>query len=523
MWQYNKRSLLNVLFIISLSLSFGIPRALAQTTSVEEYDIVLLGGRVIDPETGLDDIRNIGINDSKIAIVTAESITGEQKVNAKGLVISPGFIDMHAHGQTILSGRVQAFDGVTTALELESGTFPVDEFYQIRAKEGRPINYGASVNWLSTRIATLLNVEPSSEASWFSEMMNRKGWQNSIATREQLSEIERQVSEGLDAGGLGVGFLTGYAPGSGHKEYYRVSKLAAERGAPTFTHARYLSMAEPESSFEAIQEIISVAASTGVHAHIVHLNSISLKDIQLIADMISTAQEAGVQLSTEAYPYGAGATSIGAEMFRGEGWRERIGNISAENFAVDGKRLSEAEFAQLQEEAPGTDIIIHFLETENPAERAFIDHALLMPGGVIASDGGDWLNDGEPVDELTWPLPNSAWSHPRSAGTFTRFISQYAVQREQLPLSDAIAKVSLLPAQLLEDYVPSMKHKGRIQVGSDADLAVFSLTELADAATYAKPAQLSRGMKYLLVNGQFLIHDGVLNTNVLPGKAVRNN
>ena len=113
-------------------------------------------------------------------------------------MISPGFVDMHAHGRTILSGRVQAFDGVTTALELrKSGTFPVDEFYQIRAKEGRPINYGASVNWLSTRIATLLNVEPSSEASWFSEMMNRKGWQNSPATREQLSaKLNARLAKG---------------------------------------------------------------------------------------------------------------------------------------------------------------------------------------------------------------------------------------------------------------------------------------------------------------------------------------
>lgn len=501
--------------LISVSLSAG-------SYAADNYDVVLSGGRVIDPETGLDGVRNIGINDNKIAIITEEALTGDEQLNVKGLVVSPGFIDMHAHGQTILSGRVQAFDGVTTALELESGTFPVDEFYRIRAEEGRPINYGASVNWLSTRIATLLDAEPSSEASWFAQMMSRGGWQQSIATTEQLNKIKEQVSQGLDDGGLGVGFLTGYAPGSGHKEYYEVSKLAAERDAPTFTHARYLSMAEPESSFEAIQEIISVAASTGVHAHIVHLNSISLKDIQLIAEMISTAQQAGVKLSTEAYPYGAGATSIGAEMFRGEGWRERIGNITAENFAVDGKRLSEAEFARLQEEAPNTDIIIHFLDTEKPAERAFIDHALLMPGGVIASDGGDWADDGELVDSNTWPLPDSAWSHPRSAGTFTRFINQYATQRQQLSLSDAIAKVSLVPAQLLEDYVPSMRQKGRIQVGSDADLVVFSLAELTDAATYAEPAQLSQGVKHLLVNGQLLIHDGVLDTDVLPGKAVRN-
>lgn len=513
MWQPIKH--LSVLALLCLGLT-------NPSWATPNYDLVLNGGRVIDPETGLDAIKSLAIKDGKIVALSDSPLTGAKTLDVDGLVVSPGFIDMHAHGQTLLANRVQAFDGVTTALELESGAFPIDDYYRTRAEEGRPINYGASVNWLSARIAAVLELEPSARADWFTEALNLDGWQDTIATPEQLDKITQLVTEGLEQGGLGVGFLTGYAPGSGHKEYYRINQLAAEYGVPTFTHARFLSMAEPQSSFEAIQEIIAVAAGTGVHAHIVHLNSISLKDIELIRPMILKARAQGVKLSTEAYPYGAGATSIGAAMFKGEGWRERIGGISANNFAVDGKRLSEEEFARLQAEAPQTDIIIHFLDASKPEEQALIDQAILMPDGVIASDGGDWLLGSTPVAGDTWPLPEDAWSHPRSAGTYARFVSKYVNDREVLTLKEAIAKVSYLPAKILQDAIPQMRQKGRLQVGADADIVVFSLPEFDDQATFAKPAQLSQGLQHSIVNGQLVIENGVLDTTALPGQAVRN-
>ncbi|MEA3588128.1 amidohydrolase family protein [Pseudidiomarina sp. 1APP75-27a] len=513
MWQSIKHTAVLAL------LCFGLN---SPSWATDSYDLVLNGGRVIDPETGLDAVRHIGVRDGKIVSMSETALRGKRVLDVSGLIVSPGFIDLHAHGQTILANRVQAYDGVTTALELESGVFPIDAYYQRRAAEGSPLNYGASVNWLSARIAALLDLTPTGDADWFTQALTRDGWQDSIATPEQLDTIEQLVADGLNQGGLGVGFLTGYAPGSGHKEYYRINQLAAARGVPTFTHARFLSMAEPQSSFEAIQEIISVAASTGVHAHIVHLNSISLKDIELIRPMILNARDNGAKLSTEAYPYGAGATSIGAAMFRGEGWRERIGAITANNFAVDGRRLDEAEFARLQKEAPATDIIIHFLDASKPDERALIDQAILMPEGIIASDGGDWTLANEPVPATAWPLPEQAWSHPRSAGTYARFIRNYVTERQALSLTDAIAKVSYLPAKLLQESVPQMRHKGRLQVGADADIVVFSLPEFADAATFATPAQLSKGLKHSIINGQLLIADGVLNTSIMPGQAVRN-
>lgn len=494
----------------------------ATPLAAADYDIVIMGGRVIDPETGLDEQRNIGILNGKIIAVTADVIESEKIIDASGLVVSPGFIDLHAHGQTIPAGRMQAMDGVTTGLELEAGVLPVNQYYEDLEREGRPINYGASVNWAAARIATHLDVDPHHALSWFFDSFKNPVWQNAISTEEQLSSISRLVAEGLDQGGLGVGFLLGYAPGTGRKEYYRISKLAAGRNMPTFTHARFLSMLEPGSSFEGISEIISVAAGTNVHAHIVHLNSISLRDIDMIKQMIMSAQNKSVKITTEAYPYGAGATGIGAAMFRGPNWRERTGGMTANNFDVGGKRLTEEEFSYLQKEKPGTPTIIHFLDLEKAEDQAKLDASLLLPGGIIASDGGPWQVDGMPVDKNTWPIPAAAWSHPRGAGTYARFLRRFVRETGTLSLLEAIERVSFGPAKLLQQSVPQMRRKGRIQVGADADIVVFDLANIADRATYAKPAQTSAGIHHVIVNGTLLVEDGQLHTDVMPGLPIRN-
>ncbi len=506
-------------YFAKLILLIGV---LSWPVSADDYDLVVIAGRVLDPETGLDAQRNIGIKNGKIVIVTTSTISGTQTIDATGLVVSPGFIDMHAHGQTIPAARMQAMDGVTTGLELEAGVLPVSAYYDDMAQEGRPINYGASVNWAHARIAAHLDIEPSHTLEWFLSNFGNPKWQSTISSTDQLNKIRAMVSEGLDQGGLGVGFLLGYAPGTGRKEYYQISKLAAERKVPTFTHARFLSMLEPESSFEGMAEIISVAAGTGVAAHIVHLNSISLHDIDIIKPLIITAQKSGVRITTEAYPYGAGSTGIGAAMFRGPNWRERTGGMTANNFDVGGKRLTEEEFAYLQKEKPETETIIHFLDVTKNEDKAKLDMSLLFPGGVIASDGVPWTIDGHPVEKETWPLPQNAWSHPRGAGTYARFLRQYVRETGAVTLLEAIGRISYGPAKILQNSVPQMKQKGRIQTGADADIVIFDLATITDRATFAKPAQPSAGISHVIVNGQLLVEDGILNTTIMPGRPIRN-
>lgn len=508
--------------IRALLASVMLANLFAAPVRADSFDIVIAGGRVVDPESGLDAVRSVAIDGGKIVAISAGPLEGRQTIDATGLIVSPGFIDMHAHGQDILGARMQALDGVTTGLDLEAGMLPVQDYYDRVGREGRPINYGASVNWANARIATFLGEKPVADLHWFLKAFRHPEWQKEIATPEQLAEIRRHVSEGLDQGGLGIGVLVGYAPGSGHKEFFEIHRLAAERGVPTFTHARYLSMLEPGSSFQGMAEIVAAAAGTKAHTHISHLNSISIRDIGLIGEMIATAQAQGLRVTTEAYPYGAGSTGIGAAMFRGDRWRERIGGINASNFDVGGKRLTEEEFARYQREQPQTTTIVHFLEENKPEDRKFLDQAVLFPGGVIASDGMDWRLDGRPVPQHTWPVPENAWSHPRSAGTFARFIRTYVREQQAVSLLEAIEKVSLGPARILQDAVPQMRAKGRIQVGADADITVFDLATITDKATYAKPAQASEGVTHVIVNGVLLVKDGELDTNVLPGRPIRN-
>lgn len=274
-----------------------------------------------------------------------------------------------------------------------------------------------------------------------------------------------RVQRGLDDGGLGIGILLGYAPGAGRKEYYALNKLAFKNGVPSFTHARFLSTVEPDSSFEGFQEMLAVAAATGAQMHVCHLNSISLRDIHDIESLISNSAKNGVRLTVEAYPYGAGSTGIGAAMFQGFSWQQRLGEIRKTDFTVAGESLTEEEFDRLQKNAPETKVILHMLRPdEYPEDRDALDKSVLFPGGIIASDGGEWMGpEGQPLRQNTWPLPIDADSHPRSAGTFSRFLRIYVRERSAISLIDAIAKMSYLPAQILGASVPQMRNKGRIR------------------------------------------------------------
>lgn len=495
----------------------------ARSVASEIYDIVIEGGRVVDPETALDAIRNVGITNDKITAVTAADIVGKHVIDARGKIVAPGFVDLHAHGQRILAGRVQAFDGVTTALELEAGLLPIAKYYEQAANEGRPIHYGASVNWAMARIVAMMGNEATGDLSDLFKALKDRHWQENLSTEAEFQQITKLVQQGLDDGGLGVGFLLGYAPGTGRKEYYRMNELAAENGVPTFTHARFLSAIEPRSSFEGFQEMVSVAAATGARMHICHLNSMSLRDIADIEPLIKRAQANGVPLTVEAYPYGAGATGIGAAMFRGEDWQARLGGIKKSDFELNGEPLTDTEFDRLQSEDPGTGIVVHILHPDNRNDdQLALDKSVLFEGGVIASDGGPWLSaTGETYDQNRWPLPETAESHPRSAGTFARFLRIYVRERGVISLLDAIAKTSYLPAKILEDSIPQMATKGRIQEGSDADLVVFDLSRVSDRATFESPAQTSLGFEHVIIAGIPLISDGILDQSAMPGRPIR--
>ena len=346
-----------------------------------------------------------------------------------------------------------------------------------------------------------------------------------IATPEQQEKILALVEQGLDEGALGIGINAGYAPGYGQKEYRALAKLAAKRGVATFTHVRYASNLEPQSSFEAIEELISNAALTGAHMHICHINSSSLKDIHYILELVDEAFEKNFNITVGAYPWGAASTVVGAAMFTGEGWRERMGS-TAENFQLGTERMTEEQLADYQKNKPGTFITWHFLDKSNPDDLALLDASVLHPKILIESDEMFWMfwDDKGEVENYTgdaWPLPEGSFSHPRSNGTFAKILRSYVRERGVMTMQEALRKMSLMPAQTLEGFVPQMKKKGRLQVGMDADIVVFDPETISDVGTYEEPNQPAIGVQTLLVNGVPVVAEGDLSLDAAPGLPIR--
>jgi cytosine/adenosine deaminase-related metal-dependent hydrolase len=492
-----------------------------------EFDTVILGGRVIDPETGLDAIRSVGIRAGVVAAIADVELSGDEVLDARGLIVAPGFIDLHCHTQTLPGDRIQAFDGVTTALELESGILPVGDWYDEQAGAGRAINYGASASWVFARISELNPQmgEPHPNLSYFQAAYRYSDWQDEVASRDQTERILARLERGLADGALGIGINNGYVPGAGVQEMSLVADLAARYDVPTFTHIQFMSNIDPASSQEAYLRLIAYAATSGAHMHICHLNSTSLRDIERCAQLIAVAQQHGLRITVEAYPYGAASTVVGAAFLTHPCYCERTGSTWSDIVlnATGEPVLDEAELRRVQKEEPGQPIVWHFLSPEtDPEHQRLLDMSVLYPGGAIASDAMPWEQPGHVVvDGDVWPIPLNAVAHPRSAGTFARFFAQYVTGRRLIALPEAVAKCTLIPAQILATASADAARKGRLQVGADADVTVFNLEIFQDQATFAEPAHPSVGVMHLLVGGTALIRDGLLDTAARPGTPVR--
>ena len=463
--------------------------ALSSTiVSAQQYDLVLAGGRVMDPETGLDAVRNVGIRDGKIVRISSETLSGRRVINAVGLVVAPGFIDLHQHGQDLASQRLKAMDGVTTALELEIGAPDVAAF--LKAKQGASlINYGTSASHVAARSLVFGAPLPPGD------ILPKSGpATDQHATPAQIEEIEKRLRSELDAGGLAIGMGIQYVPGATRLEVIDMFRLAAERGLPVYTHIRSNGREEPGSSIESVSEVIGAAAITGASLHIVHLNSSCALDALECLRMIEGARARGLDVTTEAYPYIAGMTAINSAVFS-PGWQQRLG-ISYDSIMLPdtGERLTKERFDELHNSAT-THFVIIFSNTQEMIDK-IIPHPLVM----IASDG----------------LPG----HPRNAGTYSRVLAQYVREKGAISLMDALRKMSLMPAEMLERSTPAARLKGRLQEGADADIVVFDAESITDRSTFEKPMEPSTGVRYLLVGGTVVVDDGKIVDGVFPGRAL---
>jgi N-acyl-D-aspartate/D-glutamate deacylase len=465
--------------------------------SAQQYDIILEGGRVMDPDTGLDAIRNVGIRDGKIARISATPLGGRRVIHAAGLVVAPGFIDLHQHGQELSSQRVKAFDGVTTALEMEIGAPDVAQF--LAYKKGHSlIHYGTTASQVAAR--ALIFGAPLTSATigphaGIPEILPKSGPATDLpATPEQIERIQQRLRDEIDAGALGIGMGIQYTPGATRLEVIDVFRVAAERKLPVYTHMRSAGRLEPGSAIEAVEEVIGASAITGASLHIVHVNSTCLRDSLECISLIEGARARGLDITTEAYPYIAGMTAINSALFN-PGWREKLG-IDYSNLVLPdtGEHLTKARFDELHNSSKQQWVLI-YANTQEVVD-AVIPNPLIM----IASDGAE--------------------GHPRNAGTYSRVLAQYVREKKTLTLMEALRKMTLMPAQMLERSTPAARQKGRLQEGADADIVVFDPQTIADRSTFEKPMEPSVGVHYLLVGGTPVIDDGKLIPDGFPGRAL---
>jgi N-acyl-D-aspartate/D-glutamate deacylase len=348
------RKLIFSLFVLALSTTI---------VSAQQYDLVLEGGRVMDPETGLDSVRNVGVREGKIVRISHEALSGRRVIHASGLVVAPGFIDLHQHGQDIESQRVKALDGVTTALELEIGASDVAQF--LKAKEGHSlIHYGTSASHVAAR--ALIFGAPLADG----EILPKSGpATDQPATQEQIARMEERLRSELDAGALAIGMGIQYTPAASRLEVIDIFRLAAERRVPVYTHVRSSSRVDPGSSIESVSEVIGAAAVTGASLHIVHLNSSCLRDALECLSMIEGARARGLDVTTEAYPYIAGMTLINSALFN-PGWQEKEGGISYGDLVVPntGEHLTKERFEELHNSSTPRTVLI-FSNSQEVVEK----------------------------------------------------------------------------------------------------------------------------------------------------------
>jgi N-acyl-D-aspartate/D-glutamate deacylase len=456
------------------------------------YDLVIQGGRVLDPETGLDAVRNIGIRAGTIARITSEPLNGARVLDAKGLVVAPGFVDLHSHGQDQENYRLKAQDGVTTVLEMEIGVADVPQY--LREREGRSlVNFGIAASHPFTRVKALGGkIVPGAIVPQSSPQTDAR------LTPEQPAQIKDLLRQGIDAGALGIGMGIAYTPGATRFEVIEIFRLAAEKRVPVFVHLRASGPVEPDSSIASISELIAASAISGASLHIVHMNSSGGKDALRCLGMVEGARARGLDVTTEAYPYIAGMTAINSGVFN-PGWQERTGvDYKALQLVETGERLTKESFDRLRA-LSDPKLVIVFQNTDE-----MVDAVITHPLAMIASDGH--MANGK--------------GHPRGAGTFSRILARYVRTQRRLTLMDAVRKMSLMPAQRLERVSSAARRKGRIQEGADADIVVFDPETVEDRATYSRPAEPSVGYRFVLVAGTPVVQDGKVVENVAPGRAL---
>lgn len=473
----------------------------------QSLDLVLQGGRVIDPETGFDAIANVGISGGKIVALSNEPLVGSTVVDVSGKVVAPGFIDLHTHSPTELGQYYQAFDGITTALELELGAFPVERYGE-KISTQPMLNFGASVGYIPIRGLVMQGVvqvditgSPSINGwrgfktlikSLYSEPRDTFTKQ---ASDVEIEEIRALLNSGLDNGGLGIGLALDYiSEAVSEAELNMIFDVAGTRQVPIFVHVRRGINGDPAG----LREVIAQAKRANASVHICHITHNAMKNIDLFLAEIHQAKVDGVDITTEVLPYNAGSAAISSAVF-GRDWQNIFGiTYSDVEWSATGERFTKERWERRRKDNPNGLVTHHYVKEK------WTQTAIKDPSVIIVSDLVPMVS----LDKNVAP----------HNGAFTKVIGQYVRDEGLLSLSDALRRMTLMPAQRLEKIAPAFKRKGRIQIGMDADITVFDADKVASQASYQNAYQEAVGLDYVIVAGQPIIANGELVKDSFPGE-----
>ena len=518
-----KMKRLNDLFALAV-----LAMAIATPAMAADYDVVINNGRVMDPETNFDGVRNVGVKDGKIVIITEDAIKGKETINAKGHVVAPGFIDSHQHATDPFSRKVNLRDGLTTMMDFEAGAGDIAKWYA-EAEGKTQANYGMVVLALLGRGMVLDGPDVVADANDMgglfpmvgraaakaAEEGRKPGWTATLPNKEEMTQIMAFVDEGLRQGALGVGIPVGYmTTGVTQYELYKYQELASKYGRVSNAHVRFAGVRPPTEGQLGIQEMLANAMVLDAAFLASHLNS--NMDWEYTIPLINDAREKrGAKVWGEVYPYAAGSTMAATDIITESGMAQM--NITYSDVSnLDGTRWDKPMYDDIRKNDPGRMILIFNNSPEDIAKW------MAQPGVTVVSDGVAIID--EKGEFYPWDSPYEGKTvHPRSSGTRAKVLRMVREDKNQT-LMEAISKMSYLHAKYFDELggISQFRTKGRVQVGADADIVVFNPDTVTDNSTYevGKGALPSTGIPYVLVNGVVVVKDSTVQ-KVFPGKPIR--
>ncbi|WP_446898476.1 N-acyl-D-amino-acid deacylase family protein [Clostridium sp. LBM24168] len=448
------------------------------------YDMAIKNGYIADPEKRIIEKGNIGICNDKICTVTNAPISGRHTVDASGSIVSPGFIDIHAHvNGDAACGKLSLAQGVTTTIggNCGGGILDLKDFFSRQDKTGFPINQAQFVGHSFLLRNAVEAKDPYSPS-----------------TGSQIEAMKRLLKTAFQEGAIGVSFGLEYAPGSSFEEVIALSKVASEYKRLVSIHTRLSGPKELES----LKEAIDISEITGVRVQISHLVYQYGTGIMAPAlSMIEDARKKGIDVWADSGMYTNFATGMNTSVYDPDhikkfGWK--YSNMLVASGKHKGQYLTESLYREMRKNLEDV-IVICFTGVESE-----IYDALSADFVVPSSDTGPS------------PSGNMEEGHPQNSGTFPRFFRKMVKIEKRLSLIDAVEKASLLPARIL-----GFKKKGRIREGADADLVVFNPDTICDRSDFEMPDRLPSGIDYVILNGRVAVKNGCVLDSVLSGRSIK--